>query len=102
MRKTFKYRLYPTREQETALEHQLSEARSLYNAALQERRDAWRMQGVSRNYYDQANQLKEIRDAGNLDLANFSACQDVLRRVNKTFAADINIDPDSQQERGEQ
>jgi putative transposase len=87
MRKTFKYRLYPTRAQITSLEHQLAEACSLYNAALQERRDAYRMQGVSLNYYDQANQLKEIRDAGDLGLANFSACQDVLRRVNKTFAA---------------
>jgi len=87
MRKTFKYRLYPNREQSTALEHQLSEARSLYNAALQERRDAWQMQRVSRNYYDQANQLKEIRDIGNLELANYSACQDVLRRVDKTFRA---------------
>lgn len=87
MRRTYKYRLYPTREQAAALQHQLNEARSLYNAALQERREAWRMCEVSRNYYDQANQLKEIRDAGNLDLANFSACQDVLRRVDKTFKA---------------
>jgi len=85
MRRTFKYRLYPSKEQSAALEHQLSEARSLYNAALQERREAWRMQRVSLNYYDQASQLKEIRDAGNLGLANFSACQDVLRRVDKTF-----------------
>jgi len=87
LRRTFKYRLYPNREQAKALEHQLAEARSLYNAALQERRDAWRMQKISRNYYDQANQLKEIRDAGNLELANYSACQDLLRRVDKTFKA---------------
>lgn len=70
-----------------ALEHQLGEARSLYNAALQERREAWRMQKISLNYYNQASQLKEIRDAGNLTLANYSACQDVLRRVDKTFKA---------------
>ena len=87
MRRAYKYRLYPNKEQAKSLEHQLSEARSLYNAALQERRDAWRMQRVSRNYYDQANQLKEIRDAGNLELVNYSACQDVLRRVDKTFRA---------------
>jgi len=86
-RRTYKYRLYPTRGQIGLLEHQLSEARSLYNAAIQERRDAWRMQRVSRNYYNQANQLKEIRDMGNLELANYSACQDVLRRVDKTFKA---------------
>lgn len=87
MRRTYKYRLYPTREQAIALDYQLNEARSLYNAALQERREAWRMCGMARNYYDQANQLKEIRDAGYLDLANFSACQDVLRRIDKTFKA---------------
>ena len=87
MRRTFKYRLYPTRQQSESLDYQLNEARSLYNAALQERRDAWRMCGVSRNYYDQANQLKEIREAGNLRLANYSACQDVLRRVDKVYKA---------------
>ncbi|MEE9202687.1 MAG: transposase [Dehalococcoidia bacterium] len=86
MRKTFKYRLYPSPAQARALDAQLKEARTLYNAALQERRDAWR-RGVSLNYYDQANQLKEIRAAGDLSLANFSACQDVLRRVDKTFKA---------------
>jgi putative transposase len=87
MRKTYKYRLYPTTAQTQALEAQLSEACRLYNAALQERRDAYQQGGVSLNYYDQANQLKEIRSAGHLGLANFSAAQDVLRRVDKTFKA---------------
>src|SRR6202171_754322 len=45
------------------------------------------MNGISVGYYDQANQLKEIRAEGNVGVANFSACQDVLRRVNSTFAA---------------
>ena len=40
MRKTYKYRLYPTRKQVPALEGQLTEACRLYNAALKERRDA--------------------------------------------------------------
>ncbi len=87
LRRTFKYRLYPSKEQTIALDYQLSEARILYNAALQERRDAWKMQKVSLNYYDQASQLKEIRDTGNLSLANYSSCQDVLWRVDKTFQA---------------
>ena len=39
-----------------------------------------RKQQVAINYYTQANQLKEIRVAGDLGLANFSCCQDVLRR----------------------
>jgi putative transposase len=86
MRKTFKYRLFTTTLQSEMLDVQLGEACRLYNAALQERRDAWK-QRVSINYYTQANQLKEIRAAGDLVLANFSCCQDILRRVNKTYEA---------------
>ena len=86
MRKTFKYRLFTTRTQSELLDVQLGEACRLYNAALQERREAWK-QRVSINYYTQANQLKEIRAAGDLGLANFSCCQDILRRVNKTYEA---------------
>jgi putative transposase len=85
--KCYRYRLYPTRKQRDALQAQLDEARALYNAALQERRDAYRKAHTSLNYYDQANQLKAIRADGSLGLANFSACQDVLRRAQKTFEA---------------
>jgi putative transposase len=87
VRKTFKYRLYPTRAQAESLRVQLSEACSLYNAALQERIEAYATHRKSINYYDQANQLKEIRAAGNLGLANYSCCQDVLRRLDKAFKA---------------
>jgi transposase len=87
MRKTYKHRLFPTNGQAQALDVQLGEACRLYNAALQERRDAYQNSGVSLTYYDQANQVKAIRQAGSLDLANYSACQDILRRVEKTFKA---------------
>ncbi len=87
MRRTFKYRLYPTTAQADALGAQVNEACRLYNAALDERRLAWHMHHVSLRYLDQANQLKAIRAEGNVGIANFSACQDVLRRVDKTFAA---------------
>jgi putative transposase len=87
MRKGYKYRLFPTDAQHQALDAQLGEACRLYNAALQERRDAYQKSGVSLNYYDQANQLKAIRSAGDCALANFSTCQDILRRVEKTFKA---------------
>lgn len=65
----------------------MDEACRLYNGALQERRDAWKQARHSVTYCEQANQLKAIRADGNLVLANFSACQDVLRRVDKTFKA---------------
>jgi len=87
VRKNFKYRLYPTEAQSDALTHQLAEACRLYNAAVQERRDAYRISHKSINYCNQANQLKEIRAEGDLGLANFSCSQDVLRRVDKAFNA---------------
>jgi putative transposase len=38
-------------------------------------------------YYDQASQLQPMREEGLIGLANFSCCQDVLRRLDKTFQA---------------
>ena len=87
MRVTFKYRLIPTKTQAAFLSGELREACSLYNAAKQERDDAWKTCHKSINYYDQANQLKAMRADGCLTLANFSCCQDVLRRVDKTYKA---------------
>jgi putative transposase len=87
VRLTYRYRLYPTRVQDAALHAQVDEACRLYNGALQERRDAWRLARRSVGYYEQADQLKAIRADGSLAVANFSACQDVLRRVDKTFRA---------------
>jgi putative transposase len=87
MRAAFKYRIYPTTPQVEFLNNELRDAASLYNAALGERIDAWKVCRKSINYYDQANQLKAMRADGCLTLANFSCCQDVLRRVDKTFKA---------------
>ena len=86
-RRTYKYRLYPKREQAEALDYQVSEARHLYNAALQERRDAYRGHGISRNYYDQCRELTMVRAAGDIGLVNAQVGQDVLRRVDKAFKA---------------
>lgn len=87
MRKTYRYRLYPSNAQRMALDVQLAEACRLYNGALQERREAYRVAHKSISYYDQTNQLKEIRANGDTGIANFSACQDVLRRVDRAFRA---------------
>lgn len=42
IRKTFKYRLWPSRKQRESLRATLEVCRDLYNDALQERRDAWK------------------------------------------------------------
>jgi len=87
MRKTFKYRLYPTATQQQLLRGQLSEACRLYNAALQERRDAYRSHRRSVNLFEQCRQLSEVRAAGDSNLPNCHGGQDVLKRVDKAFKA---------------
>jgi putative transposase len=88
VRRSFKYRLYPTKTQERLLSGILEGARSLYNAALEQRRTYWSGKRQSINYLFQAAQLKEARDADpSLSRLNYSACQDVLRRLQKAFDA---------------
>ncbi len=85
-KQAYKFRLYPTRKQAQALQWTLDRARELYNAALQERRDAYCMAGKSINYYDQANQLPEIKAIREeYQDIHSQVLQDVLRRVKKAF-----------------
>jgi putative transposase len=87
LRKSFKYRIYPNKAQTEALIYQLREACDLYNCALDERIGAYRICRKSITYYDQASQLKPMRAEGLIGVANFSCCQDILRRLDKTFKA---------------
>ncbi len=61
VRKAFKYRLYPTKKQEQKLFWTLTRCRELYNAALAERKEAYRMAGKSISYYAQKRDLPEIK-----------------------------------------
>src|SRR5258705_9741512 len=57
----YRYRLLPTRQQHRALEAILESQRQLYNAALEERIDAYRKAHVTRTYFDQTKALTEWR-----------------------------------------
>ncbi|WP_235204205.1 transposase [Deinococcus sp. RL] len=86
--KTFRYRLRPTKAQEAALEGQLRLCRDLYNAALQERRDAYRKAGKTVTAYDQMKSLTEIKEALPEYKGVYSqVLQDVLKRLDKAFGA---------------
>ena len=67
---TYLYRLLATKQQHRALEAILESQRQLYNAALEERIDAYRKARVSRTFFDQSKALTEWRqsdpDARNL------------------------------------
>jgi len=101
MRRAYKFRLRPTVGQHVRLESCLKAQRELYNAALQERRDAYdRVVKQSPFYYSsdrpkgpvgyniQSAQLSDIREL-RPDIAqwSFSSQQATLRRLNKAFAA---------------
>lgn len=58
---TYCYRLLPTKRQHRALELILESQRQLYNAALEERIQAYRKANVSRTYIDQTKALTEWR-----------------------------------------
>lgn len=88
MRRTFKYRLYPTKAQALQLDRQLGLCRELYNAAIQERRDAWRINHVSVGFNAQSAQLPEIKaERPELESVYSQVLQDVLHRVDKNFKA---------------
>ena len=88
MRKAFRYRLCPTTVQEAELFNQLRLCRNLYNAGLEERIGAYRKAKISRNYYDQANLLGEIKEALPEYKGVYSqVLQDVLKRLDKAYQA---------------
>ncbi|MEW6208970.1 MAG: transposase [Acidobacteriota bacterium] len=88
MLKTFKYRIYPSHAQRTRLESTLGLCCELYNAALQERRDAYRISGKSVTCYDQISQLPDIKEIRpDLNRVHSQVLQEVLRRLDKAFDA---------------
>jgi putative transposase len=88
IRKAFKYKLKPTPDQERRLERTLMLCRHIYNAALGERREAWRTRGVSVTYYQQKAELPAIKDAmPEYAEVHSQVLQDVVLRVDRTFQA---------------
>jgi putative transposase len=63
MRKTFKYRLYPNKQQQRLLDVQLEECRWLYNELLAARRDAWEQRQESLRLYDPQAALPTLKAA---------------------------------------
>jgi putative transposase len=88
LRKTLKYKLTPTPEQERELERVLALCRQLYNSALEQRITAWQRCRVSLSRYQQEAELKDIRAAFPEYAALHShVLQDVLARLDTTYQA---------------
>jgi putative transposase len=88
VRRTYRFRIYPTRGQRLALEAQLGFACDLYNAALEQRRYAWRGRRHSVSLYEQFRELTDVR-AASIAPAHMScsAMRDPVRRLDRAFTA---------------
>ncbi|MHB8177476.1 MAG: RNA-guided endonuclease InsQ/TnpB family protein [Vulcanimicrobiaceae bacterium] len=82
------YRLYPSRSQEAALRDMLGLHQRLYNAALEQRIAAWRLQRKSLSAYDQMRDLTDLRnDDERYAGLNAQAAQVTLQRLHLAFGA---------------
>lgn len=88
MIRTYRYPLHPTVAQEAVLLGWLGQCCDLYNAALQERRDAWKKQRVSIGLYGQYKGLTEWRQSDTDGAAVPAWVQrSALARVDRAFKA---------------
>lgn len=88
MTRIFKYPLRPTTAQEKVLLLWLGVCADLYNAALQERRDAWRISRKSVTRYDQLRELTAVRQSDPAVAAvPCEIARSALRRVDLAFSA---------------
>jgi putative transposase len=86
VRKTYKYKLKPTPEQEQAMAFVVRRCRELYNAALQERQEAWRKCRVSVTVAQQSAQLPAIKEVRpEYRDIHSQVLQDVLTRLDRAF-----------------
>ena len=86
--KTYKYRIYPTKAQETILNKMLEECRWLYNKILETRKNTYEQQGISLGNYDTMTMIpawKKHRPA--LKGVHSQVLQNVNIRVDLAFNA---------------
>lgn len=88
MRKAFRYRLYPTKQQQRLLDQQLEECCWLYNRLLAERRDAWEQRQESLRLYDQQASLPALKaERPSLAGVHSQVLQNVAVRLDLAFQA---------------
>jgi putative transposase len=88
VRKTYKYKLKPAPEQERVMEFVLRRCCELYNAALQERRDAWQKCRISITLANQSAQLPAVKEVRpEYGAVHSQVLQDVLTRLDRAYQA---------------
>lgn len=91
LHRAFRYRLYPTPEQELTLRQFVGVTRLVYNLALEQRRDFWRQYRVATggalNFVSQGREVTKLRAEVDWIAAVPSTClTQALRDLDKAFA----------------
>ena len=87
MQRTYKYRLYPNKEQESKFNQTLAICRSLYNNALSERRSYYEKNRKGLTAFTQIISLPERkRQESYLTQVHSQVLQDVFLRLDKAYA----------------
>lgn len=85
MFRTVTLRLKPNKTQVAALEAILRDCCETYNAGLQERKEAWKLQRKQIGLYDQEKELTELRKDPRFSTIALDIQRDPLRRLERSF-----------------
>ena len=86
LRKSFKFRLHPTKKQSKLLQQTLDECRWLYNQLLEQRILAYDELDISLTKYQQLMFLPELKiERPSLNLVHSQVLQEVTARLDKSF-----------------
>jgi putative transposase len=88
VKKAFRYRIYPNREQQAALANQFGQVRFVYNHFLTQRREHFFAHGKGLNYSDTAEHLTALKKKPDyiwLKEGNAQAQQQALRNLDRAY-----------------
>lgn len=88
VKKAFKYRLKPNNEQQAALTIQFGHARFTFNWALGRRKEFYQTNGKGLNYYAQADELRDLKQADDtlwLKQGHSQVLQQKLRDLDRAY-----------------
>lgn len=86
IKRTYKYRIYPTKAQQEILEEHLSLCRWLYNHFLEERKTLYEKNKTKVTCYDQIKEIPKLKkEKPELRKVYSQTLQDTARRLDKAF-----------------
>lgn len=89
--KSYKYRIYPTKEQEVFLLKHFGSVRFVYNHFLAERKEQYEKTGKSDNYYKQAKRLTQLKRQEEYNWLNEINSQTLQSALSNLESAYVNF-----------